>query len=150
MECSLKYKIKAESFVDLPLFLRINRVLGQLSMKRPRHNQRKTKRLESKTGIAVTEHCIAQVINLSENGVSLKCLEKKGFPNKWLMDIFDATGYSLEQLQVKKIWEKSLRRPSALATFLMEVGGSFENLSSVQEAQLKAYLRKLEAKKNNI
>lgn len=106
-------------------------------------NQRKSKRYEAKSGIAITPHGIGQVININRNGLAFKCVEERDFPVEWSMAIYDITGQRLEQLQVTKVWEKDLGSPKASSPFAMEVGGEFVNLSSAQKAQLNIYLQQL-------
>ena len=106
-------------------------------------NQRKDKRLKAKNGIVMTPHGICQVINLTKDGVSFKCVKNRDFPFEWTMNIYDITGRSLEQLQVKKIWEHWLNIQDVQSPFSIEVGGAFQNLSSSQRDQLNIYLQRL-------
>lgn len=88
-------------------------------------------------GIALTQKGVCRVVNLSKSGVSLKCFSELEFPNEFTIDIYDETGLDLQELKVKKVWEK---RPSSLLQSELEFGGSFENLSTSQEVQLYSYL----------
>lgn len=106
-------------------------------------NQRKSERHEAKSGIAITPHGIGQVININRSGLSFKCVEERDFPLEWSMAIYDITGQRLEQLRVKKVWEKELGEPDGSTPFSMEVGGEFKNLSTTQKAQLNIYLQQL-------
>ncbi len=111
--------------------------------------QRQNKRLEAKSGISITPHGICQIINLSKDGVSFKCVKERNFPGEWSMTICDIAGQCLEQLQVKKIWTNRLNIPGDPSPFTIEVGGAFQNLSSSQKDQLKTYLQQLlEVEKN--
>lgn len=111
--------------------------------------QRKSKRLEAKSGISITPHGICQVINLSKDGISFKCIKERDFPVKWSMTVCDITGQCLDQLQVKKVWENRLNIPGKPSPFSIEVGGTFQNLSSSQKDQLNIYLQQLlEVEKN--
>jgi len=105
--------------------------------------QRKSKRLEAKSGIGITPHGICQVINLSKDGVSFKCVKGRDFPGEWSMTVYDVTGQCLEKLQVKKIWENWLNIPDTPSPFSIEVGAAFQNLSSSQKDQLNTYLQQL-------
>ena len=91
-------------------------------------------------GIALTQKGVCQVVNLSKGGVSLKCFSELEYPNEFTMDIYDETGLDLQAIKVKKVWEKRPSNPSSLLQSGLEFGGSFENLSTSQEAQLYSYL----------
>lgn len=112
--------------------------------------QRKSKRLEAKSGIGITSHGICQVINLSKDGVSFKCVKERYFPVEWSMTVYDVTGQCLERLRVKKVWENWLKISDASSPFSVEVGGVFQNLSSSQKDQLETYLQQLLEVENNI
>lgn len=101
-------------------------------------------RLEAETGIAVTPYGICQIIDLTRDGFSFKCVKHTEFPSEWSMDIHVTTGLSLEQLQVKKVWVKFLPDMSNQTPFSMELGGEFKKLSPEQEEQLNTYLHELE------
>ena len=106
--------------------------------------QRRRMRLEAETGIAVTPYGICQIIDLTQDGFSFKCVKQNEFPSEWTMDIYVTTGLSLEQLQVKKVWVKFLENNGIQTPFSMEVGGEFKELSPEQEKQLNTYLQELE------
>lgn len=106
--------------------------------------QRRQMRLEAETGIAVSLYGICQIIDLTRDGFSFKCIKKTEFPSEWLMDIYVTTGLSLEQLKVKKVWVKLLENNANQTPFSMEVGGEFMELSPEQEEQLNTYLHELE------
>ncbi|MBT8362229.1 MAG: hypothetical protein KJO32_14865 [Deltaproteobacteria bacterium] len=106
--------------------------------------QRRRMRLEAETGIAVTPYGICQIIDLTRDGFSFKCVKQTEFPSEWSMDIHVTTGLSLEQLQVKKVWVKFLQDRNNQTPFSMELGGQFMELSPEQEEQLNTYLQELE------
>ena len=106
-------------------------------------NKRKSKRLKARRGIAITPYGIGQITNLNRDGASFKCVEKRNFPLQWSMAIYDSTGQCLEQLRVKKIWEKGLKDPTTPSPFAMEIGVKFQNLSLRQEEQINAYMQQL-------
>ena len=107
-------------------------------------DQRKNKRLGTKKVIVLVPYVICQVIDLTLDGISFKCRDEQDFPDELSIGIYDTTGLSMEQLQVKKVWEKRLNRPYTPASFLMAVGWQFRNLSIAQESHLKFYLHRLE------
>jgi hypothetical protein len=106
-------------------------------------SKRKNRRLKVEGGITLTPVGMGQVIDLNENGIAFACVDERHFPGEWSMAIYDCTGLSLEELQVKKVWEKHVTPPGAPATFPMVVGGTFTNLSSSQKNQLNSYLQYL-------
>lgn len=105
--------------------------------------QRRHLRLKTKSGIASAPQGFCQVANISEGGFSLKCFKEHSFPETWYMDLYDKTGLSIEELKVKKIWEKRTRKSNADFQAQVEVGCAFEHLSSSQKSQLHVYLRQL-------
>ncbi len=108
---------------------------------------RKSKRLKVKTGIANTPAGTCQIVNLTPEGLSFKCLKKLSFVQECLLDIYDTSGLSLEQLQVKKIWEKIPSSQSTASHFSTIVGVAFKNLSPQQKEQLKSYVQQLKLQK---
>ena len=73
-------------------------------------DQRSNNRFELKNGVVLTPDRVCQVINLSKGGFALKCFSELVFPPEWTMDIYDATGLNLQELRVKKVWEKKLNK----------------------------------------
>lgn len=113
-------------------------------------DQRKGERFKIKGGIALTPNGVCQVINISKGGLSFKCFQEVAFPHEWTMDIYDETDLNLQELKVKKVWEKTLSVQGVRTGSQVEVGVAFNNPSSSLEAQLKGHLlRLMEAKKNS-
>ena len=104
---------------------------------------RKSKRLKVKTGIANTPAGACQIINVTPEGLSFKCVKRCSFFQEYSLDIYDTSGLSLELLQVKKIWEKNPRSKDAASHFSTIVGVAFQNLSRSQKEQLSLYIRQL-------
>ena len=105
---------------------------------------RKSKRLKVKTGIVNTPTGVCQIINLTPEGLSFKCLKSLSLSRECSLDIYDTSGLNLELLQVKKIWEKIPSSQDASTQFSMIVGVAFRHLSPSQKAQLNVYIRQLE------
>jgi hypothetical protein len=105
---------------------------------------RKSERLKVKTGIANTPAGTCQIVNVTPEGLSFKCLKKWSFSQECSLDIYDTSGLSLEQLQVKKIWEKIPSSQGSPSQFSTIVGVAFHNLSPPQKEQLKLYIQQLE------
>ena len=103
-------------------------------------DHRKSRRLEANTALAMTPFGMCQMINLNKTGLSFKCFDGKEFPDAWSMSIYDAQGLNLEELKIKKIWEKRTSGQGISSKFELEIGGAFENLSDSQKPQLYSYL----------
>ncbi len=93
--------------------------------------------------IASTPAGICQIINLSPEGLSFKCVKEWSFSQDISLDIYDAANLSLEQLPVRKIWEKHTYNQRTSLQFLIIVGVAFKNLPAVQKEQLNSYVRRL-------
>lgn len=103
-------------------------------------NYRKSIRLETKSGIALTPNGVCRMINLSKGGFALKCLKAFEFPSEWTIDVYDESGLNLQELKVRKIWSKRINKPGILSHSQVEVGWAFENLSAYQRTKLSSYL----------
>ncbi|NOR10612.1 MAG: hypothetical protein GQ541_03890 [Desulfovibrionaceae bacterium] len=110
-------------------------------LKKKRRNR---KRLKVKTGIAKTPAGVCQITNLTPDGLSFRCYKKLSFTREWSLDIYDTSGLSLEQLQVRKIWQNSLSNLDASSKFSMTVGVAFRDLSPSQKEQLNSYIQQLQ------
>ena len=105
---------------------------------------RKSKRLKVQTGIVNTPTGVCQIINLTPEGLSFKCVKSLSLSRECSLDIYDTSGLNLELLQVKKIWEKIPSSQDASTQFSMIVGVTFRHLSPSQKEQLNLYIRQLE------
>ena len=105
---------------------------------------RKSKRLKARDCIASTPAGFCQIININSEGLSFKCVKEWSFSQELSLDLYDTAGLNLEQLQVKKIWEKYSSNLCVPLQFSTIVGVAFNNLSDLQKAQLNSYIRRLE------
>lgn len=105
---------------------------------------RKSKRLKVKTSIANTPAGACQIINITPEGLSFKCVKRWSFSQECSLAIYDTSGLSIELLQVKKIWEKIPSSKDAPSHFSTIVGVAFHNLSPSQKEQLNLYIRQLD------
>ena len=105
---------------------------------------RKSKRLRVETAILKAHGRVCLVTNISKNGFAFKCIKRPYFIQDWSVDIIDISGLSLEQVQVKEVWEKHMSDLEKQSPFTVEFGVEFENLSPLQKSQLDIYIRKLE------
>ena len=108
-------------------------------------NLRKSIRLAVRDCIANTPAGICQIINISPEGLSFKCVKEWSFSPDLSLDIYDAAELSLEQLPVKKIWEKHLYNQRSSLQFSIIVGVAFKNLPDLQKEQLNSYFRRLKS-----
>jgi hypothetical protein len=106
-------------------------------------DQRVGERIKSISGISITPNGVCQLINISEKGVSFKCVDGPDISSEWFMDIYDVRGQCIERLKVKKVWEKQLKIPWTTSFFSVEVGGIFKKLSASQKAKINTYLQDL-------
>ena len=88
--------------------------------------------------------------DINKNGFSFKCIKRPYFLLDWSVDIFDISGMSLEQLQVKKVWEKYMGDRNVQSPFQVKFGVEFKNLSPLQKSQLDTYIRQLEELEDDV
>jgi len=105
---------------------------------------RKSKRLKVNTGIVSTPAGVCQIINLTPEGLSFKCVKSLSLSRECSLDIYDTSGLNIELLQVKKIWEKTLCSQDPPTQFSMIVGVKFRHLSPSQKTKLNVYILQLE------
>lgn len=84
-----------------------------------------------------------KLVNLSNEGVSFKCVGGHDTPMEWSMDIYDDSKQCIERLKVKKVWEKRFFNPQPASLFSVEAGGVFKNLSPLQKVRINTYLQEL-------
>jgi hypothetical protein len=106
---------------------------------------RKSKRLKVSDGIANTPAGVCRIIDLNLEGLSIECVREWSFSQEWFLDIYATTGVSIEQLQVKIIWEKHSSSPGTPFNFLIKIGVAFRNLSYLQKAKLDSYIWRLDS-----
>jgi hypothetical protein len=114
------------------------------------YNKRMSNRLEAKNLIALVHHGVCQVIDLNSSGISFKCFEEHDFPSEWAIDIYDSNGLSIEEIQIKKIWEHCISNRDFQTLNLLEIGAEFKSLSSSQKTELNSYIQQLGEVENNI
>ena len=112
-----------------------------------KQESRKKTRLKVRNCIASTPAGFCQLLNINSDGLSFKCFKRWSFLQEWSLDIYHTSDLSLEQLQVKRIWEKY---STNLEQFSMIVGVAFQNLSDSQKAQLDSCILQLMAEENNL
>ena len=114
------------------------------------YKKRKNDRVEAKNLIALVPHGVCQVIDLNYNGISFKCFNEHDFPSEWAIAIYDSNGLSVEELQIKKIWEHCLSNRDFQTVVSLEIGAEFKSLTFSQKTELNSYLQQLREGENNI
>lgn len=93
--------------------------------------------------LVVTEKGTGQIIDFSSNGLSFGCLYPHEFDDIFQLDILDAKGTHIKQVQAKKIWQRNGSRAIHPERFEMEIGVEFIGLSNRQFEDLGILAEKL-------
>lgn len=109
-----------------------------LAMDAPRNflERRRSDRYKIVHILAITGRGTGQILDISREGLSFGCLYPHKFPDAWSMDILDAKGSHIKQLQVRKIWERTAGYPELSDEFDLEVGVEFTGLTALQADEL--------------
>lgn len=94
--------------------------------------------------LAITGRGTGQVIDIGRDGLSFGCLYPHSFPETWSMDIIDAKGSHIQEIQVRKVWERKLGHPELSSRYELEVGVEFIDLTREQTDELDFLLGNLE------
>lgn len=94
--------------------------------------------------LAITGRGTGQIVDISREGLSFGCLYPHKFPDTWPMDILDAKGSHIKQIQVRKIWERTLGHPELSTKFELEVGVEFIDLTALQAEEIDFLLDNLD------
>lgn len=94
--------------------------------------------------LAITGRGTGQIFDIGREGLSFGCLYPHSFPDTWSMDILDARGSHIRELQVRKIWEKKIGHPELSASYELEVGVEFAELTDEQSDELEFLLDNLD------
>lgn len=99
-------------------------VQGQIS---PQYipEQRDYERFHIAHLLAVTKWGTGQIFEINHRGLSFGCLYPHTFEEKWNMDILDARGAHVRDLQVEKVWESRSGDQELLNRFELIVGVAF-------------------------
>ena len=104
-------------------------------------DRRKSRRLSTKSLIALTPKGVAQVVNLSAQSVFFRMKEKVHFQDYLVLDLYDAIGLNMVGVLAKKVWSKTSTDEKDSNPFQSVIVAKFENLTPAQEYQLSCYLR---------
>lgn len=112
--------------------------LNLLEMDAPRNfpERRRNDRYKIVHILAITGRGTGQIIDISREGLSFGCLYPHKFPDEWSMDILDAKGSHIKQLQVRKIWERTTGHPELSDKFDLVVGVEYTGLTALQAEEL--------------
>lgn len=94
--------------------------------------------------LAITGRGTGQIIDIGREGLSFGCLYPHTFPESWSMDIIDARGSHIKELQVRKTWERKIGHPELSPSFELEIGVEFADLTDEQADELEFLLDNLE------
>lgn len=99
-------------------------VQGQIS---PQYipEQRDYERFHIAHLLAVTKWGTGQIFEINHRGLSFGCLYPHTFEERWNMDILDARGAHVRDLQVEKVWESRSGDQELLNRFELIVGVAF-------------------------
>lgn len=94
--------------------------------------------------LAITGRGTGQIIDIGREGLSFGCLYPHSFPETWSMDVLDARGSHIKELQVRKIWERKAGDQESSARYELEIGVEFVYLTAEQSNELDFLLSNLD------
>lgn len=106
--------------------------------------RRKNERYRIVHILAITGRGTGQIIDIGREGLSFGCLYPHSFPDTWSMDVLDARGSHIKELQVRKIWERKTGDLGISTRYELEIGVEFENLTAEQADELDFLLNNLD------
>jgi hypothetical protein len=121
-----------------------NLTLPELVETRNLLERRRSERFKIVHILAITGRGTGQIIDISREGLSFGCLYPHKFPDTWPMDILDAKGSHIKQIQVRKIWERTLGHPELSPKFELEIGVEFTDLTASQAEEIDFLLDNLD------
>jgi hypothetical protein len=118
-------------------------VQGQIS---PQYipEQRHYERFHIAHLLAVTKWGTGQIFEINHRGLSFGCLYPHTFEDQWSMDILDARGSHVRDLQVEKIWEIKNSDQDLLSRFELIVGVAFIKPNYKQIVEINELLENTE------
>ncbi len=100
--------------------------------------QRRNIRFTACQLITVHTFGAGKVTNIGRGGLSFGCLYRHEFPQKWTMDLLNAKGSHIKNLQVRKVWEVVETGALNIPDFEIEIGVEFVELSLMQSRDLNS------------
>lgn len=94
--------------------------------------------------LAVTKWGTGQIFEINHRGLSFGCLYPHTFQDQWTMDILDARGAHVRNLQVEKIWETRSGENDILNRFELIVGVAFIKPNYKQIVEINELLENTE------
>jgi hypothetical protein len=101
------------------------------------HELRHHKRYELEDVVVVTPEGVCQLNDISEGGLSFKCLYLQNLPDTWTIDLLNTSGTHLHNIEVEKVWESLDSQKTFTNIFALKVGARFKKLSLEQEGMLR-------------
>jgi len=106
--------------------------------------RRKNERYKIVHMLAITGRGTGQIIDIGREGLSFGCLYPHTFPDTWSMDVLDARGSHIKELQVRKVWERKMGDQGLSARYELEIGVEFADLTGEQADELDYLLDNLD------
>ena len=106
--------------------------------------RRKNERYKIVHMLAITGRGTGQIIDIGREGLSFGCLYPHSFPETWSMDVLDARGSHIKELQVRKVWERKTGDPGLSTKYELEIGVEFADLTGEQADELAFLLDNLD------
>lgn len=94
--------------------------------------------------LAVTKWGTGQIFEINHRGLSFGCLYPHTFQEQWTMDILDARGAHVRDLQVEKIWETRSGEGENMNRFELIVGVAFVKPNYKQIVEINDLLENTE------
>lgn len=101
---------------------------------------RRHPRYEIEDVVVVTSEGVCQLGDISEGGLSFKCLYLQDIPDSCTIDLLNTSGTHLHKLEVDKVWEKKRDTEGFAELFSHTVGARFKDLTPEQEVILRHLL----------
>lgn len=98
---------------------------------------RRYPRYEVEDVVVVTAEGVCQLGDLSEGGLSFKCLYLQNLPDTCTIDLLNTSGMHLHNVEVHKVWEVKNSQHDLTDLFSLTVGVKFKDLTPEQEAVLR-------------
>lgn len=95
--------------------------------------------------VVVTPQGVCQLGDISEGGISFKCLYLQELPEAYTIDLLNTSGIHLQNLPVEKVWESPDKKQGSGTTFALRVGARFTSLSHNQESILRLMINYAQA-----
>ena len=105
-------------------------------------NNRKHRRFQPEDTFVINQQCVCRVFDVSQGGLSFRCVSEREVPETMAIDIIDNSGLKIYKVPVETIWTGRNESIDSESIFKMIVGVKFDdNISSDQQAKLNQLVR---------